>query len=246
MRKRFLLAVGLLGVVLAAGCGGGGTASKTVSQSPGVNEVLEAGMKKADGGVDNAAAGESSGSADAAAEKSGASENSGADEAVAGTPETPAGETGTVAAESAAAASSGRQSGVDENAPEPETSVKTVSSAEDTAGIDVDLTKMSSTMVYSEVYNMLVNPDDYIGKTVRMRGNYASSQNPVATQMYFACIIQDATACCSQGIEFVPQDHYKYPDQYPAEGQEITVTGVFDTYKEGEYMYCTLRNAEWT
>lgn len=31
---------------------------------------------------------------------------------------------------------------------------------------DVDLTKLSSTMVYSKVYNMMFTPENYIGKTV--------------------------------------------------------------------------------
>ena len=61
---------------------------------------------------------------------------------------------------------------------------------------------------------------------------------------YFACIIADATACCSQGIEFVLKDDYTYPDDYPEEGGDICVVGVFDTYQEGEYSYCTLRDAE--
>ena len=45
-------------------------------------------------------------------------------------------------------------------------------------GIDVDLTKLSSTMVYSEVYNMLYTPDDYIGKTVKMKGAFAYYEDP--------------------------------------------------------------------
>ncbi|MBR1736522.1 MAG: hypothetical protein IJ736_05845, partial [Firmicutes bacterium] len=36
--------------------------------------------------------------------------------------------------------------------------------------IDVDLTAMSSTIVYSEVYNMMYEPNEYIGKTIKMKG----------------------------------------------------------------------------
>ena len=36
---------------------------------------------------------------------------------------------------------------------------------------DVDLTQLSSTLVYAEVYNMASNPQSYVGKTVRMKGN---------------------------------------------------------------------------
>ena len=40
--------------------------------------------------------------------------------------------------------------------------------------VDVDLTVLSSTMVYSEVYNMLYNdPAHYLGKTVKARGEFS-------------------------------------------------------------------------
>ena len=60
---------------------------------------------------------------------------------------------------------------------------------------------------------------------------------------YFTCIVQDATACCAQGIEFIMTDDYKYPDDYPEDGSEITVVGTFDTYEENGNTYATLRNA---
>ena len=116
--------------------------------------------------------------------------------------------------------------------------------------IDVDLTALSSTMVYSEVYNMMVTPENYIGKTVKMNGQFAVSQaldsegNPDPQRIYFACIIADATACCSQGIEFVLSGEHEYPDDYPQPGSEITVLGTFQTYEEDGYIYCQLSNAE--
>ena len=61
-----------------------------------------------------------------------------------------------------------------------------------TLTFDVDLTVLSSTMVYSEVYDMMASPDDY-----------------------------------------------------PEEGGEVCVIGTFDTYQEGEFTYCTLRNARF-
>ena len=112
-------------------------------------------------------------------------------------------------------------------------------------GLDVDLTKMSSTMVYSEVYNMMAMPDDYLGKTVRMTGTFAAY--PGDGRNYYVCYIADAAACCQQGMEFVLDGDYVYPEDYPEEGTVITVTGVFDTYYENEYMrYCQLIDAEMT
>ncbi len=112
----------------------------------------------------------------------------------------------------------------------------------DASAADVDLTSLSSTMVYAEVYNMLCAPEEYMGKTVRMTGAFAIYEGD--ERNYYACIIADATACCSQGIEFVLEGDYSYPEDYPELGTTITVTGVFDTYYEGQYQYVQLIHAE--
>lgn len=113
-------------------------------------------------------------------------------------------------------------------------------------GIDIDLTALSSTMVYSEVYNMMYAPEEYIGKTVKMDGLFSVYQDQSTGNNYFACVIQDAAACCAQGIEFQLSDDYVYPEDYPEVGDSVSVIGVFDTYQEGDYRYCTLRNARLT
>jgi hypothetical protein len=99
-------------------------------------------------------------------------------------------------------------------------------------------------MVYSEVYNMQTEPERYKGKTVKMSGAFSVYHDETTDQYHYACIIQDATACCSQGIEFELTDAYSYPEDYPPEGGDISVVGIFDTYEEGDYTYCTLRNAK--
>ena len=79
--------------------------------------------------------------------------------------------------------------------------------ADDKDPVDVDLTEMSPTMVYSEVYNMMMTPEDYVGKSVRMNGMYVSFYEEENDFRYFACIVKDATACCSQGmIWFIPSE----------------------------------------
>ena len=116
--------------------------------------------------------------------------------------------------------------------------------------VDVDLTQLSSTMVYSEVYNMMTEPDTYMGKTVRMNGQFAIYQmvdennEIIPGKLYFACVIADATACCQQGLEFVLSGEHTYPEDYPELGTEITVTGTFGTYEEGGYRYCQLTEAK--
>jgi hypothetical protein len=113
--------------------------------------------------------------------------------------------------------------------------------------VDVDLTQLSSTMVYSEVYAMATEPEQYIGKTVKMKGLFAT-QEYNGVRLY-ACIVQDATACCAQGLEFELAEELVYPDDYPEPGAEITVVGTFDSYKEevdgNYYIYLVLRNARF-
>lgn len=111
---------------------------------------------------------------------------------------------------------------------------------------DLDLTTMSSTMVYAEVSNMIKTPSDYMGKRVKMNGTFDVFVDPKTETYYYSCIVQDATACCASGIEFAPAKEMKYPGDFPEVGIPITVGGVFETYKEGETTYLRLKNAEMT
>ena len=117
--------------------------------------------------------------------------------------------------------------------------------------IDVDLTVLSSTMIYSEVFNIMSHPEEYIGKTIKMIGMfsvyeiYANSTDPLPESIYYACVIKDATACCESGLEFVLAGDCKYPEDYPKRGSIITVVGEFQTYYEGENRFAHLVNAEF-
>ena len=107
--------------------------------------------------------------------------------------------------------------------------------------VEVDLTVMSATMVYSEVYNMLTQPDNYLGKTVKMEGQYTEHYNEMTDKTYYACIILDATACCAQGMEFALANGF--PGEKPKEGDMICVAGVYDRYEEDGFPYYTLKDA---
>ena len=108
---------------------------------------------------------------------------------------------------------------------------------------DVDLTVLDSNMVFAQVSDMYNNPDSYVGKTVKASGTFGYYQNPDTQTEYFAVLIQDATACCAQGIEFLLKGNPKYPADYPEPQTEITVTGVFNYYEELGNTYCQLKEA---
>lgn len=109
--------------------------------------------------------------------------------------------------------------------------------------IDIDLTTMSSDMVYASIYQMMTEPSSFEGNVIKMKGNYAANWYEPTNSYIHCVIIQDATACCAQGMEFVWGDgNHKYPDDYPKIDEEITVIGVFETYKDegDENLYCHL------
>lgn len=115
-------------------------------------------------------------------------------------------------------------------------------------GVDVDLTLMGKDLIYATVYQMMSKPEEYEGKTIRIEGKYYASYYPITDKYYNYCLIADAAACCSQGLEFELGGGAAYPDGYPEDQSEVIVTGVFETYTEeaGQtFYYCRLRDAEY-
>lgn len=109
--------------------------------------------------------------------------------------------------------------------------------------IDVDLNKLNANVVYSQVFLMMTEPDKFIGKRIRMSGQFnvyaAQEGNPSGVTEYYAIIIADAQACCQQGIEFVWPGH-TYPDGFPEVKSNASVTGIFEVYEENGKKYCRL------
>ncbi|MCR4939740.1 MAG: hypothetical protein K5930_06485 [Treponemataceae bacterium] len=114
----------------------------------------------------------------------------------------------------------------------------------DSVQVDVDLAAMSGNVVYSEVLNIMMSPQTYVGKSVKMMGFFGYYHDENTGQNYYGCIIQDAMGCCAQGIEFIPTEEYLFPDDFPEEGELVTVAGEFMTYEENGYTYFTLKDAK--
>ncbi len=108
----------------------------------------------------------------------------------------------------------------------------------DTNGNYIDLTNMNSTMVYSQVYDMLSSPGEYKGKTIKASGTHSVYYDAATNTTYHAIIINDALGCCSQGLEFVLSS-----GNYPKQDKYITIEGVFGTYKENGAIYCYLKSS---
>ena len=98
--------------------------------------------------------------------------------------------------------------------------------------VDIDLSRMSATMVYSMVFKMVTESQQFIGKTIKMKGAFSSYYDETVDRRFFGCIIKDALACCSQGLAFETAKPRKYPSEYPSEGTSITIIGTFEYEKE--------------
>ena len=252
MKRRWIkLAVVVAMALTLAGCDQAGASAKRGSGTKSVKDILNSEMASAGEDQGEGQASEV-GSQDTATQdgqdtqsQAGTGENSqlqsgtgGDTQSQAGTDEGAQSQAGTgenSQLQSGTGGDTQSQAGTDEDAQ---------SQGTDGQAVDVDLTALSSTMVYSEVYNMMTTPDDYLGKKIKMKGAFSYFKDENTGNEYFTCIIQDATACCAQGIEFVLDGDHKYPDDYPELLTEVTIEGVFDTYMEGQYRYCTLRNAK--
>ena len=103
--------------------------------------------------------------------------------------------------------------------------------------IDLDLTKMSATMIYSTIFDMLIMPEDYVEKVIKVKGWFEVYTNPETAEVFYAVVVPDATACCQQGLEFIwPGDHH-YPADFPELGKDITVTGTYKLIDKDGFTY---------
>ena len=109
--------------------------------------------------------------------------------------------------------------------------------------VDLDLTTLSSTMVYSEVFNMMMEPMAYEGQTIKMDGNCAIYTDEETGNTYYTCVVQDATQCCSQGLEFLLDSEQYALEDYPADGDPIVIKGTFSTYEEDGGTYITIKDS---
>lgn len=108
--------------------------------------------------------------------------------------------------------------------------------------VELDLSKMNADFAYAFIFQIVVEPEKYEGKTVRMSGTYEAYYDNAPYGRHDYCIITDVLACCAQGLEFESQ---KVPGIEP--GQKITVSGklkLCDAVSPDGMEYKTMRIAE--
>lgn len=112
---------------------------------------------------------------------------------------------------------------------------------EDNQKIDYDLSAMNYNMFSSITYDIMLTPDKYINKRMKIKGNFDSSI--YENERYFSVLIWDPTGCCPTGMDFIPPENMKYPEDFPEKDTTITVIGILQFIEIEGQKYLTF-NAE--
>ena len=109
---------------------------------------------------------------------------------------------------------------------------------------DADLASMDTDTAYAAIYNILSNPNAFVGTTTRIRGSVLFTTNTDQTSTYANVVLTDSSGKNMQGVEFLrgADGEYSCPDDYPEEGTDVIVTGMFETYYEGEDVFFRIGN----
>lgn len=111
----------------------------------------------------------------------------------------------------------------------------------DTSSADVDFTTMSKTIIFATMVNMIENPQEHIGQSVKMPGLFSVDVNDDGSS-YVECYVMDGTQCCSQGIEVRFASKKDDERAQELDQSEAVIYGIFDTYREDGHTYCVLKD----
>ena len=111
---------------------------------------------------------------------------------------------------------------------------------------DIDLTKMSKTMLFAVVLDIRSRPEQYLGKSVRMTGKFAIIQGvdaqgqPDPDKIFYNCVIPGAQS----SLEFGVAGKLYYPEDFPDLESTITVEGVYEKYEDNGKVYYRVGQSE--
>lgn len=111
---------------------------------------------------------------------------------------------------------------------------------------DIDLTKMSKTMLFAVVLDIRSRPEHYLGKSVRMSGKFAIIQGvdaqgqPDPDKIFYNCVIPGAQS----SLEFGVAGELYYPEDFPDLESTITVEGVYEKYEDNGKVYYRVGQSE--
>lgn len=92
----------------------------------------------------------------------------------------------------------------------------------------IDLTKLGATMQYSQVYNMLMEADQYKNVRIKMDGIFYENADQKEGPLFQCIMVSDVTACCMAGFDLIKADPSII---YPEHLTKIEVTGTFEVHE---------------
>ena len=112
--------------------------------------------------------------------------------------------------------------------------------------VDVDMTVMSSTMIYAAVYQIVTDPVGSLEKKLKVQGTFDVFSDDDLGVNYYFIFVADAQACCEQGLELYFPDSYVFPDDYPPSGEDIEIIGTFTSHFDYavEYYYVAVEEVK--
>ena len=126
-------------------------------------------------------------------------------------------------------------------------STNVAKSTQQDAPVDFDLVKLKGNMLQAQLQNMLDdmqnNPTTYIGKRMRLIGNMGIMDG-MGEKKYFSVSTADPTNCCTAAIEFVLKGGSEKVEDYPVAGKKVRVSGIIQSYKEGNTTYYHLVDSD--
>ena len=102
--------------------------------------------------------------------------------------------------------------------------------------IDIDLVAMRDTMVYATMVNILSNPANHEGQTMRIAGSYNNRFWDVTGSHYHFVVVRGQGGCCPRQMEFRRNGDFVFPYDYPAVGSTIELVGVFSRGEGSFYL----------
>lgn len=96
---------------------------------------------------------------------------------------------------------------------------------------DIDFTKFNFNIASAQIFDMMVDADNYLGKTVRIKGKFYTADTEFG-QLY-SVLYYDATACCQTGLSFIPSSKTKLPGLL----EDIEVCGIYKIKKLNGHDY---------
>ncbi len=109
--------------------------------------------------------------------------------------------------------------------------------------IDYNLTEMSATIVYSQIFDLVSNPSEYTDARFIIKGEMVESEDAETGEKFYAIIIADATACCAQGLEVFFPEEIPVPEELPA---TVTIQGTIGTQTVGDIEFAHVNIEELT